>query len=179
MNPILSYVPAFLPSPASAELFGWLREAVSWQQEKISLFGREHTVPRRIAWFGEAGLDYRYSGRSHPGSGWPPVLEALREPIACQLGTRPNFVLLNHYRGGSDGMGWHRDDEAGSAPLIASLSLGASRTFLVREDGAPRSSRLPLEDGSLLVFDGGVRHALPKTRRTIGERINLTFRVLS
>jgi alkylated DNA repair dioxygenase AlkB len=174
---LLNYVPAFLPAPASAELFQWLCEVVPWQQEKIHLYGREHSVPRRVAWFGDPGLDYRYSGRSHPGSGWPPVLEALRDPVAGQLGVRPNFVLLNRYRAGSDSMGWHRDDETGSAPRIASLSLGASRSFLLREEGASRSRRLMLEDGSLLVFDGRVRHSLPKTRRPIGERINLTFRV--
>mgnify|MGYP001828918869 CR=1 FL=1 len=174
----MKYLPAFLPPPASARLFGWLLYAVPWQQETIVLFGRETKVPRRVAWFGEAGLDYRYSGRSHPGTGWPEPLDALRARIEQELGQTPNFVLLNRYRTGADSMGWHRDDEAGCTGDIASLSLGADRTFLLRPDCASRSTRLVLEHGSLLVFDGRVRHALPKTRRAAGERVNLTFRVL-
>jgi alkylated DNA repair dioxygenase AlkB len=102
----------------------------------------------------------------------------VRTRIERELGQTPNFVLLNRYCTGADSMGWHRDDEAGCTGDIASLSLGAERTFLLRPDGACRSTRLILEHGSLLIFDGRMRHALPKTRRVLGERVNLTFRVL-
>jgi alkylated DNA repair dioxygenase AlkB len=174
----MKYLPGYLAPSESSGLFRWLSDTIVWEQEAIHLFGRERLVPRRVAWFGDDGLDYRYSGRSHPARRWPPLLSSLRERVAQELGEIPNFVLLNQYRTGSDSMGWHRDDEASTTPRIASLSLGASRSFLVREADAPKSRRLVLDDGSLLVFDGTVRHALPKTRRRVGERINLTFRVL-
>jgi alkylated DNA repair dioxygenase AlkB len=92
-------------------------------------------------------------------------------------------VLLNLYRDGRDGMGWHADDEPelGRNPVIASVSLGAERRFCLRH----RRRRdlkidLPLPHGSLLCMSGATQHhwlhALPKTRRPAGERINLTLR---
>ena len=92
-------------------------------------------------------------------------------------------MLANRYRSGADAMGWHSDDEPelGMQPLIASLSLGATRRFLLRrrDDPAQRLA-LDLEPGSLLLMAGDTqrhwKHALPRTARPVGERINLTFR---
>lgn len=173
-----TYRAGFLAPAEAADLFCRLQTEVAWQTETITLFGKEHQVPRLVAWFGDAHLNYRYAGRGHQGSGWPVLLETLRNRVATELGTTPNFLLLNRYRDGADSMGWHRDDETGHHATIASLSLGAPRAFLLREEGARRSHSLTLEHGSLLLFDGRTRHALPKTRRPVGERINLTFRVL-
>ena len=173
-----TYTAGFLPAAEADGLLTWLQTGVSWQTETVVLFGKRHLVPRLVSWVGERGLDYRYSGASHEGEGWPDQLAGLRARIGAELGALPNFLLLNRYRDGSDGMGWHRDDERGLSVQIASLSLGATRSFLLREDQASRSRSLKLEHGSLLVFDGRIPHALPKTRRAVGERINLTFRVL-
>jgi len=173
-----AYRPGFLPSADAEALFSWLQSDVPWRTETITLFGQPRRVPRLVAWYGDKGLDYRYSGRSHPGSGWPEALADLRRRVATELEQYPNFLLLNRYRDGADSMGWHRDDEAGLHVSIASVSLGAPRTFLLREEGADRSRSITLEHGSLLLFDGRVRHALPKTRRHVGERINLTFRMI-
>jgi alkylated DNA repair dioxygenase AlkB len=172
------YQPDFLTPTDAGDLLGWLLHDVAWQTETISLFGQHRVVPRLVAWFGEKGLNYRYSGRCHSGAGWPEKLGDLRKRVAAELKETPNFLLLNRYRDGSDSMGWHRDDEAGIGACIASVSLGASRTFLLREEDAERSCSMMLEHGSLLVFDGRIRHALPKTKRRVGERINLTFRVI-
>ena len=173
-----TYLAGFL-SPAEADdLFAWLQGCVAWETETILLFGKRRLVPRLVSWFGDSGLSYRYSGRPHPGTGWPPELAGLRSRVGAQLSATPNFLLLNRYRDGADSMGWHRDDEAGLGALIASISLGATRSFLLRESNASRSQSLKLEHGSLLLFDGRTSHALPKTRRLVGERINLTFRVL-
>jgi len=87
-----------------------------------------------------------------------------------------NFVLINFYRNGGDYMGWHADDERGLADRVASVSLGATRRFLLRPPGRNRSLGLDLEPGSLLLLDGSVRHSLPRTRKPVGERVNLTFR---
>ncbi len=173
-----TYRADFLSLSEADELFAWLQSRVPWRTETINLFGKRHTVPRLVAWFAEAGLNYRYSGRSHQGAGWPAELSELRCRVAAELGRMPNFLLLNRYRNGSDSMGWHQDDESGLETRIASVSLGASRSFLLREPGASRSRSLQLAHGSLLLFDGRIRHALPKSRRRLGERINLTFRVL-
>jgi alkylated DNA repair dioxygenase AlkB len=93
-------------------------------------------------------------------------------------------VLLNHYRDQHDAMGWHSDDEPelGRNPLIASLSLGAIREFQLRHrqrDDLP-IERLALAPGSLLIMAGPTqrhwKHRIRRESRTLGERINLTFR---
>ena len=94
-----------------------------------------------------------------------------------------NSVLANLYRDGRDRMGWHSDDERelGPRPVIASLSLGACRRFVLRHRREV-SSKLAIElpHGSLLVMRGETqrhyRHALPATAKPVGPRINLTFR---
>ena len=172
------YLPGYLAPGEAEALFQELLSGVAWQQESIRLFGRERRVPRLIAWQGDRGLDYRYSGVDHPADGWSPALRSLRERILRDCGERFDFLLLNRYRTGSDSMGWHRDDEAMAGTRIASVSLGAPRRFLFRPDGSPPSEALELEHGSLLLFDRHIPHALPKSRRVTGERINLTFRRL-
>ena len=87
-----------------------------------------------------------------------------------------NFVLLNRYRDGSDSMGWHRDDEPELTGPVASLSLGVTRRFHMRAERKTRTQHIDLEHGSLLILDRRTTHALPKTKRKLGERINLTFR---
>lgn len=173
-----TYRAGFLTSAEADDLMAWLQGSVAWQTESIVLFGKRRPVPRLVSWFGDSGLNYRYSGQPHCCSGWPSELAGLRAKVGAQLSVTPNFLLLNRYRNGADSMGWHRDDEAGLGAQIASVSLGAPRSFLLREANASRSQALKLEHGSLLLFDGRTSHALPKTRRPVGERINLTFRVL-
>lgn len=181
----MRYVSGFLGGEEAGLLFRRLLQTVEWRTETVTLFGRPQVVPRRIAWCGNAGVDYRYSGRSHRCEGWMPLLVPLRERLQRELGAVFDFVLLNRYRSGADAMGWHADDEAslGPTPLLASISLGATRRFLVRvKTGAGRSTQIDLEHGSLLVAWGDsqarYQHCIPRTRRPVGERINLTFRTL-
>lgn len=75
-------------------------------------------------------------------------------------------------------MGWHRDDEVMASTRIVSLSLGAERRFRLRPESGRGSVGMDLEHGSLLLMDGRIPHCLPKTRRPVGERVNLSFRVL-
>jgi alkylated DNA repair dioxygenase AlkB len=94
-----------------------------------------------------------------------------------------NGVLINMYREGQDSMGWHSDDEKelGKEPVIASISLGASRRFLFREKENRKEKReVFLKDGSLLVMEGRTQelwqHCLPRSAKVKDSRINLTFR---
>jgi alkylated DNA repair dioxygenase AlkB len=169
-------------SQADALLEG-LRYAVPWEVHRIRLFGRQVDSPRLSCWIGDPHAAYTYSGtrfRPHP---WPVVLEPVRERLARECGIDFNSVLANLYRDGRDSMGWHSDDEPelGSQPPIASLSLGATRRFVLKHRGDPSLKRaLELPHGSLLVMRGATqanyRHALPRTARPVGPRINLTFR---
>jgi alkylated DNA repair dioxygenase AlkB len=180
---MLSYRPRWLDPDAATALQIELRERVDWQRERLRLYGRDIEVPRLVAWFGDCGINYRYSGTDHECNGWLDTLDTLRRRLAQEEGLHCNLVLLNRYRDGNDYMGWHSDDERGHGRLIASVSLGAQRRFLVRpaspaRGGAvrQRSRPLDLEHGSLLVMDATLPHSLPRTRRPVAERINLTFR---
>lgn len=170
------------PAESTALMATLLRE-VPWEVHRIRLFGREVDSPRLSCWIGDAGAAYRYSGSRFEPRPWLPPLAALRERLQDQLGVPFNSVLANRYRSGADAMGWHSDDEPelGPEPLIASISLGATRRFVLRHrrDPALRLA-LDLEPGSLLLMAGTTqrhwKHALPRTARPVGERINLTYR---
>ncbi len=157
---------------------------IPWRQQSITLFGKTHMQPRLICWMGDPGCAYRYSGVRWEPEPWHPVVDALRTRVEALTDARFNAVLLNLYRDGADSMGFHADDEPelGERPVIASLSLGAERImhFHHRHDRAQPTQRVSLGDGDLLVMRGDTqgnwRHAIPKTRRPVGPRVNLTFR---
>jgi alkylated DNA repair dioxygenase AlkB len=175
--------PHWLPQAEAAALFDALLVAVPWEVHRIRLFGREVDSPRLSCWIGDAGAAYTYSGTRFTPHPWSDALRPVRVRLREELGIDFNSVLANRYRDGRDGMGWHRDSEAelGPDPVIASLSLGATRRFVLKHRHAG-SDRLVLHlpPGSLLVMAGQTQrhhlHALPKTTRPVGERINLTFR---
>jgi len=173
----------WLDPDAASALLGTLLREVPWQVHRVRLFGRELPSPRLSCWIGEADAVYRYSGTRFAPRPWLPALAGLRERLQEELGHPFNSVLANRYRDGADAMGWHSDDEPelGPRPLIASLSLGGTRRFLLRHRrDADARLALELEPGSLLLMGGETqrhwKHALPCTRRPVGERINLTFR---
>lgn len=175
--------PGAFEAVEAGELFTGLRQGIDWQQEEIVIFSARRLVPRLVAWHGDSSAHYTYSGTAHVPRPWTLELQRVRERVESLAGARFNAVLLNLYRDGRDGMGWHSDDEPelGPEPMIASVSLGATRRFCLRH----RSRKdlkldLALADGSLLLMAGSTQrrwvHAVPKTTRPVGERINLTFR---
>lgn len=170
------------PGPA-AVLMQALQAGLPWEVHHIRLFGRQVASPRLSCWIGDADAVYRYSGSRFLPHPWPPALARLRVRLQEELDQPFNSVLANRYRDGRDAMGWHSDDEPelGPQPLVASLSLGAVRRFVLRRrDDPARRLALDLAPGSLLLMGGHTqrhwKHALPRTARAVGERINLTFR---
>ncbi len=171
------------PSEVARRLFLELREQTQWSQDEIVMGGRRVLIPRLQAWYGDAG--YCYSGLKMTPLAWTAVLLELKHTVEVLAEARFNSVLLNLYRDGNDSVGWHSDDEVelGGAPIIASVSLGASRNFSLRQKkpGAGRL-KLRLNSGDLLLMSGQLQHnwqhQLPKTQLPVGERINLTFRLI-
>jgi len=172
----------FLARDTAGSLFATLRETVAWRQDHARMFGKPIRLPRLTAWHGDPGAGYLYSGIANEPLPWTPELARLRELVESAAGARFNSVLLNLYRDGNDSVGWHADDEPelGQNPLIASLSLGHTRTFRFRHNETRRTISVVLDSGSLLVMRGSIQHewqhCLPKTKRAVGPRINLTFR---
>jgi alkylated DNA repair dioxygenase AlkB len=181
--------PAWLAPHEADALYADLLETVAWETHYIKLFGRQVASPRLSCWIGDVGTGYTYSRTRFEPRPWPASLASLRGRLEKACEASFNSVLANCYRDGSDSMGWHSDDEPelGARPVIASLSLGATRSFRLRRR-LPRGVRaqrgdtlcLPLPHGSLLRMAGDTqrlyRHEIPKTREAIGGRINLTFR---
>lgn len=179
----IRYLPGFL-RPAEADgLLTDLASALPWTQADITLFGKTHRQPRLMCWMGDEGANYRYSGTTYRPAPWHPRVSALRQRVVNFCNAGFNSVLINQYRDGQDCMGWHADDEQelGERPVIASVSLGATRDFrLRRKDGAQAPITVALEHGSLLVMSGDSQHnwqhCLPRRARVTQPRINLTFR---
>ena len=174
---------AWLAPGESDALFDALRDAIPWSVHRIRLFGRNVDSPRLSCWIGDPGSGYTYSGTRFEPNPWPVALRAIRARLAGELQLDFNSVLANLYRDGRDSMGWHSDDEPelGVQPAIASLSLGATRRFVLKHRSDPsRKFALELPRGSLLLMRGATqanyRHALPRTAKPVGPRINLTFR---
>jgi alkylated DNA repair dioxygenase AlkB len=158
---------------------------IPWRRDKIVLYGKEMDVPRLTAWHGDPGAVYTYSNIRMEPEPWSPLLESMRDRVSEFCNTPFNSVLLNLYRDGNDSMGWHSDDEKelGVQPTIASLSFGAERVFKFRHKSNRLLKRsMNLSHGSLLVMKGGTQvlwqHSLPKTKKEIFPRINLTFRMI-
>lgn len=165
---------------SSAELLARLQADTPWREETIVVYGKRHLQPRLSAWYGSAA--YTYSGLQLAPLPLTPLLEALRAQIEQLTGHSFNSVLLNYYRDGRDSMGMHSDDELelGPEPVIASLSLGAPRTFVMQHKYNKRRVRLALTDGGLLLMAGTTQHywlhGINKASHAVGARINLTFR---
>ncbi|MEH0669318.1 alpha-ketoglutarate-dependent dioxygenase AlkB family protein [Vibrio owensii] len=174
------YDPNFLSQLDADRYFSQLRSTLPWQQESIMMFGRSVLQPRLQAWHGD--VDYTYSGLTMAPHPWTPELTELKSRSEAIAEVQFNSVLANLYRNGQDSMGWHQDNEPelGKNPVIASINLGETRRFLLRNLHCKTQIEYELSHGSLLIMAGELqhhwKHAVPKTAKPKGERINLTFR---
>jgi alkylated DNA repair dioxygenase AlkB len=175
---VLLSEPAFLDRRAADVVFDWLRNNVCWGQE----VGRGRPFPRLTAWYADAGLAYAYSEVTHRGAGWQPELLEIKQRVEQASAADFNSLLLNLYRDGRDSIGFHSDaePELGINPVVASVSLGAVRRFILKHKKTGEKLSFRLAHGSLLVMGGTCQHhwlhGVPKTEEMVGERINLTFR---
>ncbi|PWV53782.1 alpha-ketoglutarate-dependent dioxygenase AlkB [Chitinophaga sp. S165] len=180
----LVYYPQFFSLQDATSHLHMLMEKIQWQQESMMMYGKPVLFPRLMAWYGDTGSTYAFSGKTYTPEGWTDELLKIKEQIEPAAGVRFNSVLLNRYRDGKDSMGWHADDEPelGKNPVIASVNLGAVRRFMLRHPEAGLKYELELQHGSLLIMKGALQHhwqhQVPKTTKVSGERINLTFRVI-
>lgn len=169
---------------AADSLMQALVEETPWRQDPIRVHGREYLQPRLHAWVGDAQAQYTYSGLHLTPQPWTPLLSDLRARLEAACDARFNSVLLNLYRNERDSMGMHADDEAelGPQPVIASLSLGQTRSLVFKHrwrDGL-KPVHVPLPSGSVLLMAGATqthwKHGIAKQSRALAPRLNLTFR---
>lgn len=178
----VAYLPAFIDANAADALSESLETSLKFTRPSISMFGRQSKLPRDVAWIAEDGLQYGYSGVSTEPVRWPDFLMPERQHIEAAAGSVFNSVLVNRYRDGNDTVAWHSDDEPelGVNPVVASLSLGGTRRFLMRNKDSKAKWEFELAHGDLLVMHGACQsefeHCVPRTKRVAEQRINLTFR---
>lgn len=179
----LIYISDFFEKSRADLHFQSLKKNILWQQDDIKLFGKTYQQPRLTALYGEIGKSYTYSNILMKPNPFTEELLSLKNIIETKLNLEFTTVLLNYYRDGQDSNGWHADNEKelGKNPSIASLSLGAERLFHFKHRrNSEETYKIMLEHGSLLLMKGAMQHhwlhQLPKTKKKVGERINLTFR---
>ncbi|NVK21051.1 MAG: alpha-ketoglutarate-dependent dioxygenase AlkB [Kangiellaceae bacterium] len=180
----LTYWPTLMQLNEANKFFHNLYESIHWQAETIRIAGIERLVPRLTAWYGDRGSSYVYSGIKHEPEVWNEPLLTIKAKIEQTIGVNFNSALCNLYRNGQDSVAWHADDEPelGESPVIASLSLGATRTFQLKHKTHKISHKIELTSGSLLVMQGAMQHhwlhQIPKQTSVNKPRINITFRTI-
>ncbi|MDA9557362.1 alpha-ketoglutarate-dependent dioxygenase AlkB [Vibrio sp.] len=177
---------SFLTELECRQLWEELYQSSPWKHESITLFDKTYQQPRLTCWYGQYGViadqGYQKLTQARPLT---PLLLKVKSKVETTTGYRYNSVLANLYRDENDGVGYHADDETilGHNPAIASLSLGETRRFLVKHNqGQYEGIRIDLKNNLLLLMSGSLqhhwKHAIPKSRKPLGPRINLTFRFI-
>ncbi len=181
----LIFYPHFFIENEANELFVHLKNEVPWQHDKIKVFGKIYDQPRLTALYGNNNKSYAYSGITMQPHPFSEKLNYIKSKVEEAAQLQFTACLLNLYRDGQDSNGWHADDEKelGQYPQIASVSLGATRKFKFRrKDNHKEKFEIDLNHGSLLLMLGKTQafwqHQIPKTKKVINERINLTFRII-
>ena len=167
------------------EMLNILIEQTKWRQESVRIYGKIMPQPRLVAWYGDSGKKYAYSGISLTPLPWTDILREIKRRIEDCTEAKFNSVFLNLYRDQNDSMGFHSDNERelGAEPTIASLTFGATRTFVMKHKQADIPPiKLPLEAGSVLLMKGVTqrnwKHGILKQTQRCGPRVNLTFRTI-
>lgn len=181
----LRYYPHYFSRKESLEYFKTLRDETDWKADRIRVYGKWYDQPRLTALYANTTIPYSYSNITMHPHPFTPTLENIKTQLETTLAAEFSTCLLNLYRNGHDSNGWHADDEKelGKNPIIASVSFGAERRFRLKHKTHKNLKHdITLQDGSLLLMKGGTQHhwlhQVPKTKKNVGERINLTFRLL-
>ena len=179
----IDYVKNFFNEEESIYFMNTLKDKIKWKQDYISFFGKSHPLPRLTAWYGDRNKTYTYSGIPMTPNPWNTELLEIKNKVDQYAKIHFNSVLLNCYRTGNDSVSWHSDDEKelGNQPIIGSVSFGGTRKFRLRNKKNKKlKHNIELVNGSLLIMSELTQqyweHEIPKTKKMVGERINLTFR---
>lgn len=178
------YIPSVFDENSCDALFASLLNTVNWKEDRLVMFGKLITTKRKVAWVGDAGCSYTYSGVKKFPQAWTPALLEIKQKVEALAQHTFNSCLLNLYHDGSEGMGWHSDDEKEleQAAPIASVSFGGERKFAFKHKFDRTSAALTLANGSVLLMQAPTQqywqHSLTKTKRLVAPRINLTFRAI-
>ena len=179
---LVEYYSGFLSHSESEYYFNCLASEINWQHDQLLMFGKHITTKRKVAWYADQHYEYIYSNTKKIAKNWTSNLKKIKDELEHYTEETFNSCLLNYYQDGSEGMGWHSDNEIvmKKNASIASISLGASREFMFRHKKSHEQHTVELGNGSLLLMKSTTqdnwKHQLPTRKRVIKPRINLTFR---
>ena len=157
---------------------------LDWETGFITIFGKTHQIPRLQAWYADNEVEYTYSGKKLQRHNWNNLLLEIKEKIENITSIKFNSVLANLYRDGNDSMGFHSDDEEelGSKPIIASISLGENRPLIFKHKKEDITHRIEQNHGDIILMTGNTqqewKHGINKSKKITLPRINLTFRTI-
>ncbi len=183
-NGSLIYFPIFFDENEANFYFNELSTNIDFKQNEVTIFGKVYLTPRLESFHSLENRFYTYSGNKLPSKPFNSTLEKLLEKVEKATNSTFNCVLINLYRNGSDGNGWHADNEKelGPNPVIASLSFGETRRFDLRNNITKEKLSIDLNSGDLLWMDDRIqnnyKHQIAKTKKVFQPRINLTFRYI-
>ncbi|XMO87113.1 alpha-ketoglutarate-dependent dioxygenase AlkB [Algibacter sp. AS12] len=182
----IAYYPDFFNESEATNFFKNLLNEVKWQQDSITIYGKTHLQPRLTCFYANNTNTYKYSNITMQPDPFNDDVLLIKSKIESHLKVKFTSCLANLYRNGNDSNGWHADNEKelGKNPIIASVSFGAERVFnLKHKVDKSLKAKLNLQHGSLLLMQGATQdnwlHQIPKTKKIIGKRINLTFRIIA
>jgi alkylated DNA repair dioxygenase AlkB len=182
----IRYHQNFLSNQESNYYFDTFSSKIPWQQEEVKVFGKIYAQPRLTSLHSKTMTTYKYAGLTLQPQPMTTELLSILERVESICNHEFNCVLLNLYRDGSDSNGWHADNEKelGVHPQIASISFGSNRFFHFKHRSIESENyKIELHHGSLLLMEGPMQeywlHQIPKTKKPLSPRINLTFRKIS
>ena len=180
---VVQYFGRVIPYGAADRYLACLRDTIAWENDALVMGGKRVVTKRKVAWYGAAAFEYGYSRTTKVALPWSDMLLDIKAIVEDVTDARFNSCLLNLYHNGSEGMGWHSDNECELRRdgAIASLSFGAERRFLFKHKESGEVVERVLQHGGLLVMKGATQrhwqHRLPPVTRVGAARINLTFRM--
>ena len=161
-----------------------LLNEINWQHDVVKIFGKEIITKRKVAFLGDEGISYKYSGKTKIAEKWLKFILEIKSTVEQISGEKFNACLLNYYHNGSEAMSWHSDNEKEilKHSAIASVSFGAERKFGFKHNFSKEEISLMLENGSLLIMKDKTqiywKHKLYTNAKITLPRINLTFRTI-
>jgi len=177
----LIYIKNFIQKEKAKELFDELKEKVPWVHGIYNMFGKPVKTPRVLYAMRDKDVDITNSYKVTGSMEWLESVELVKNEIEKVSGKTIIYAQLNYYRDGNEYIGPHTDSEVQNEDIIASISLGATRKFVLSKiSDKTQKHTMELEDGSLLIMNENAakkhyKHALPKMKN-VGPRINITFR---
>jgi len=144
--------------------------------------GERIPFPRKSVTYGDKDTSYQQCGSLTKPKPWTPALAALRDRLNARLHTQVNACTINAYVNGNHSIGWHSDDQPEIVDRIIVVSLGQTRTLLLREhSNEATQTATPLETGSILTMTIASQttheHCSPREPAD-HARLELTFRTI-